>query len=357
MTTANPRELTIWVCLEGVSKPTDVRIVDSEHVSALCRAIISAFPIQLKGFGASDLVVRAPITPAQDADPTTWETLDNPKAKLAAVLKPNKEGEYEVCAALAPHEEAKEATPTEGELRILQMMWNSVLKLRAADSGKKAGQVERDVSTALVYDINFEEKEAQQEDTLVAYMLLLVSHHSKLQLSQQYELLFCEESEEFTQVMTFTMSQSLIHSSTKAEEKDYTILKLELDENVWDVSRGQAILKREEREPFDPSDRPKKRKAAERPTVVCKAPHLTYSMIKGQPVRVFGFGKASNKRTMLTTTVTSVDREFFRLQCDGMPGGAVTTKSGLQLLGFLGGASEPYGSSAIRSEYLPPRQR
>lgn len=86
------KELTIWACLEG-AKPTDIQIVETEYVSALCREIIRSFPKQLKEYGASDLVVRV-MNP--NTDPKTWRVLDDPKATLAEVLK----GELEVYVEL-----------------------------------------------------------------------------------------------------------------------------------------------------------------------------------------------------------------------------------------------------------------
>jgi len=103
-------ELTIWVHLEGVPKPTDVQIMDTAYVSALCREIIRAYPDELGGRGTTKLVVRAPDATLPDGtDPKSVkpaefkQELRNPKLTLAEVLKPTiagAKGEYEVYVEL-----------------------------------------------------------------------------------------------------------------------------------------------------------------------------------------------------------------------------------------------------------------
>lgn len=81
--------------LKGDDELRIVRIVDNTlTVAHLCQAIRTEYGLP----AATKLVIKAPDESGADVDPTTLKQALQSKAKLAAVLKPNIAGDYQVYA-------------------------------------------------------------------------------------------------------------------------------------------------------------------------------------------------------------------------------------------------------------------
>lgn len=211
----------------------------------------------------------------------------------------------------------------------IENVWKSVLRIRS--------DIEGDSATALVFDVF--------EDEKGAYLYLLVNHHYKMAQVNTYYLEFCSSDGVYYEVDFFEYAEFLVYK--ESTEFDYSIKKLRLNPEIWDVNPGIAS-----RKPVAQPEGKRARRAtvaAKKETVlkadvICKTPSFWYGSVSPlDNVNVFALPGAVEGRWVASTIVQSVSLRSFYVQALSAPGGSggavIATSSGL-VVGFVGGAND-----------------